>query len=77
MAGLLATTEVDIFIWACHCERSPVPSMVQGGAKQSRILDTIDGSIKTFYLIRITKGRRKQTRDLRDDILKGNKNRMT
>jgi hypothetical protein len=29
--------------------------------------------IKTFYPIRIAKGRRKQRRDLRGDILKGRK----
>jgi len=33
--------------------------------------------IKTFYPIRIPKGRRKQRRDLRGDILEGNKDRIT
>jgi hypothetical protein len=61
MAGLLATIEARILLGF----------VVASGAKQSRIPDTIDRLIKTFYLIRITKGRRKQRTVLRGSILMG------
>jgi hypothetical protein len=67
MAGLFATTEADIFIGVCHCERSEAISYS----------GTIDGLIKIFYLIRITKGRRKERIVLRGSILMGYIDRMT
>jgi len=49
---------------------------ILGEVEQSRILDTIDGLIKTFYPIGKTKGRRKERTVLRGSILMGYKNRM-
>jgi hypothetical protein len=51
--------------------------VIASGATQSRILGAIDGLLKTFYLTRITKGRRKERIVLRGSILMGYIDRMT